>query len=353
MSKRKRSNDYSSESDGSMSDSSESSNDSYSSEGESCGKTLRVLSLFSGIGGFELGMKMAGLDFKVVAFCEYDKYASQVLAHHWPKVKNLGDITKVNWAKAGLGRIDMIVGGSPCQDLSSARCFQASGKTGAGRRGLEGEKSSLFFKFVDAIKHFSNADFMLENVASMRIADRATMTEILAKTRKQVWSTNVCSTAFTGVRRRRILWTTWAVPECPMKPCGWVNKLIPFREAKSLEWGPRVHRYMGEEIGTSGRTRWQNKQYQDTSFPVGTVITRTLYKGLPLNLCVDRRRSKSKPLMRKLAPLELERMMGFPEGWTNVGLSATRRYMALGNAVVPACIAFAFKPYGKMQCRKK
>ena len=78
--------------------------------------TLTVGSLFSGIGGFDLGLERAGM--KVIWQSEIDEFASKVLKKHWPDVPNLGDITKVDWTN--IERPDVICGGYPCQPFSTA-----------------------------------------------------------------------------------------------------------------------------------------------------------------------------------------------------------------------------------------
>jgi DNA (cytosine-5)-methyltransferase 1 len=78
--------------------------------------TLTVGSLFSGIGGFDLGLERAGM--KVIWQSEIDQFSSKVLKKHWPDVPNLGDITKVDWSK--IERPDVICGGYPCQPFSTA-----------------------------------------------------------------------------------------------------------------------------------------------------------------------------------------------------------------------------------------
>ena len=78
---------------------------------------LTVLDLFSGIGGFSLGLEMAG-GFRTVAFCENDSYARQVLAKHWPDVPQYDDVRTLD--ADGYRGVDCIVGGPPCQPWSQA-----------------------------------------------------------------------------------------------------------------------------------------------------------------------------------------------------------------------------------------
>jgi DNA (cytosine-5)-methyltransferase 1 len=83
--------------------------------------SLRVLDLFSGIGGFSLGLERAGM--QTVAFCEIEDYPRKVLAKHWPSVPIYDDVRTLNatrLAADGIGRIDLICGGFPCQPFSHA-----------------------------------------------------------------------------------------------------------------------------------------------------------------------------------------------------------------------------------------
>src|SRR5438105_3901045 len=84
-------------------------------------RKLKLLDLFSGIGGFSLGFERTG-GFETVAFCEIDPYCRAVLAKHWPGVPLFDDVrtlTSAALAAAGIG-VDVITGGFPCQDLSVA-----------------------------------------------------------------------------------------------------------------------------------------------------------------------------------------------------------------------------------------
>ena len=78
---------------------------------------LRVLDLFSGIGGFSLGLEATGA-FQTVAFCESDDFCRAVLRRHWPSVPIFDDVGELD--ACGLGRIDLVCGGFPCQPFSSA-----------------------------------------------------------------------------------------------------------------------------------------------------------------------------------------------------------------------------------------
>jgi DNA (cytosine-5)-methyltransferase 1 len=111
----------------------------------------RVLSLFAGIGGFDLGLERTG-GFQTVAFCEIEPHACKVLARHWPDVPNLGDVTEAEFPNA-----DVIAAGFPCQDISLA------GK-GAG---LAGARSGLWREVVRAVRVVRPLYVLLENVAAL------------------------------------------------------------------------------------------------------------------------------------------------------------------------------------------
>jgi DNA (cytosine-5)-methyltransferase 1 len=102
---------------------------------------VNYVSAFSGIEAASVAWHPLG--WRAVALIEFDTFPSEVLAHHYPNVPNLGDITKVTEDQIkALGRVDVFVFGSPCQDLSVA------GK----RKGLEGERSGLFFDAMRLVR---------------------------------------------------------------------------------------------------------------------------------------------------------------------------------------------------------
>lgn len=115
---------------------------------------MKVLDLFSGIGGFSLGLERAGME--TVAFCEIDKKAQLVLKKHWPNVPIYEDVSTLKGDE--IGSVDVICGGFPCQDISTA------GK-GAG---LAGERSGLWYEFHRLIKEIKPKYAIIENVSALR-----------------------------------------------------------------------------------------------------------------------------------------------------------------------------------------
>jgi len=113
---------------------------------------LRVLDLFSGIGGFSLGLERAGMN--TVRFVERDPFCQRVLAKHWPDVPCDDDVTTARFEE---GEADVVCGGFPCQDISYA---------GEGA-GLAGERSGLWRELLRAIRVVRPLHAIVENVAAL------------------------------------------------------------------------------------------------------------------------------------------------------------------------------------------
>lgn len=111
---------------------------------------MKYVSLFSGIEAATVAWEP--LDWEPVCFAEFDEFASAVLAERYPEIPNVGDVTKMNWKKYR-NKVDLVVGGSPCQSFSIA------GK----REGLQGE-SGLMFEYIRAVREIRPRWFLWENV---------------------------------------------------------------------------------------------------------------------------------------------------------------------------------------------
>lgn len=119
---------------------------------------LKLLDLFSGIGGFSLGLEWSG-GFDTVAFCEIEDYPRKVLARHWPEVPCYGDIRELTAERLTADgiEVDAICGGFPCQDLSVA------GKTA----GIDAERSGLWSDYARLIGELRPRVVFVENVANL------------------------------------------------------------------------------------------------------------------------------------------------------------------------------------------
>lgn len=159
---------------------------------------MRFVSLFAGVGGFDLGLERSG--HTCVGQVEIDKHASAVLARHWPLVPRHDDVqTAKEWAdEIGLaGNVDLVVGGFPCQDVSVA------GK----RAGLAGKRSGLFFDALSFATHIEAKTIILENVPGLLSSNKGrdfgvVLTELADAGYSNIeW--RVLNSQFFGVAQRR------------------------------------------------------------------------------------------------------------------------------------------------------
>jgi DNA (cytosine-5)-methyltransferase 1 len=197
---------------------------------------MKVLSLFSGVGGFDLGLERAGM--QTVFQCEWDKHATKILERHWPDVPRWDDVSTLT-GKHILQHapvIDIVAWGSPCQDLSVA------GK----RAGLDGSRSGLFHEGIRIIKELqeeTNGKYprisLWENVygalSSNKGADFGVILDEMAEAGALVQEWRVLDAQYFGVpqRRRRVflvsVFDTATAARCP-------DPLLPLCEG--VQWHP-------------------------------------------------------------------------------------------------------------------
>jgi len=123
---------------------------------------MKMLDLFSGIGGFHKGFQRAGFIFDWVGFSEIDKYASAVYKHKFKEAEELGDITTIQPERDLPDHIDLICGGFPCQ------AFSVAGK----RKGFDDTRGTLFFEIARILRYYRDVGkpiscFLLENVKGL------------------------------------------------------------------------------------------------------------------------------------------------------------------------------------------
>ena len=299
---------------------------------------MHVLSLFSGIGGFDLALHDQTTS---IQFSEIEPSSADVFLKHFPEATPLGDVRKIDWS--AIRPVDFIVAGSPCTDVSSAATLRPKDKV----RGLQGDKSSLLTYFLEAIETFPAAHFILENVKSMTTRTKQEFTRVIsaAASGRPVYCNEIDACAFTGVHRKRIFWTSWPVGPVGDRTLGdappsWTDALLPVEDVRDWAHTDRGVAYMNRTV-KGGRTHWDFNFHQDSDRATGRTLTSNLHKGVPYNVLIDRR--VDPPLIRKMVPEELEVMMGFPRGWTRTGasgkrISNTQRYKMLGNSLVPQVI---------------
>jgi DNA (cytosine-5)-methyltransferase 1 len=236
---------------------------------------VKVLSLFSGVGGFDMGLEAAG--FETIFQCEWDRYCLRILDKHWPHVPKWGDVSTLTGAHvlATAGTPDVVAWGSPCQDLSVA------GK----RAGLVGAKSGLFHEGIRIIKEIREQTHdkyprisIWENVpgalSSNGGADFGVVLDEMAEAGALELEWAVLDAQFFGVaqRRRRIFLVALFDPADASRSRG---KILPV--AESLPRNTKTRGTKGK--GTPGTTESgpDGSGIEDgaISFQPGTVIRAT------------------------------------------------------------------------------
>ena len=155
---------------------------------------MNILSLFDGISCGQLALQRAGIVVDKYYASEIDKYAIQITQKNFPNTIQLGDVTKIDFSK--LPKIDILMGGSPCQDLSCYKYDRGD------VNGLDGNKSSLFYYYVKALEITKPKYFLLENVASMEDKWKDLISNELG-----VGHILINSNLFCAAERKRLYWT--------------------------------------------------------------------------------------------------------------------------------------------------
>lgn len=204
--------------------------------------SLTVLDLFSGIGGFSLGLERTKR-FRTVAFCENDKHARRVLAKHWPDVPIYGDVEELTADKMradGLERVDVMCGGFPCQDIS------ISGE-GAG---LDGERSGLWRHFARLIGEVRPQFVIVENVAALLFRGMGDVLGDMAAIGYDAEWHCIPASAIGSPQQRDRLW----IISYPMRARSEIG-LSAARHWKERD--PRITKYLRNQlIGRTGRGFW-------------------------------------------------------------------------------------------------
>lgn len=337
---------------------------------------MNVVSLFSGIGGFDLGFQRAGMN--VIAHAEIDKQASSILERHFSEVENFGDVKNVT--KKTINSADLISGGFPCQDLSVA------GK----RAGLAGERSGQWYEFARIIQELRPRWVVIENVAGLLSSNKGRDMGVIIGTLGEFgygYAWRVLDAQYFGLaqRRKRVFIvansTDWSYPakvlfesesgERGIAPSsgqvagtltaragrdgkaanGQLNKLVVgalcardykgvgnqfVREGKVIAFNhqsggdaqpsPSIDKANTLQSNQQQAVVWHNHQ-QDNSVRIQSDISPTMSKHWGTG-------GNNVPFVgaRRITPLEAERLQGFPDGWTDKQ-SDSARYRQLGNAV--------------------
>lgn len=279
---------------------------------------MNVLSLFNGMNTGRQALENVGIKVNKYYSSEIKPYAIKLTQYHFPDTIQVGDVTKWRDWDIDWSTIDLVLSGSPCQDLSAA------GK----RAGLNGSKSSLFFEFVDILNHIKKANtnvlFLQENVGSASKLDVGIMSRLLG-----VYPVRINSSLLTAQLRDRYYWTNIRTTETMFD----LVTDIPQPKDKGI---------ILNDILTSG--------YADRN--KGLCLLEGYYSKKPKK---DYLKYMNRYLMgmmqivyeseydvRLLNQVEMERYQGFPDGYTKT-LSVNKAASLLGDGWTLPVIEHIFK----------
>lgn len=322
---------------------------------------MKIFSTFSGIGGFEVGIDYAWLETEpeatypiVVGYSEIDKYAISVYEKHYSGVKNYGDITKIN-AKE-LPDFDCLVGGFPCQ------AFSIAGKRG----GFDDTRGTLFFDLARILKEKQPRLFVFENVKGLLSHDQGRTFRTIITTIDELgydcqWQ--VLNSKNFGVPQNRervyIVGHLRGTPRPEVFPLAGTDTAGDFiRTIRSGGAASYTEKHARDII----RIREATKKGYAEAKPGDAInltapnsktrrgrvsnIAPTVDTGMKLHTLTEDVK------IRRLTPVECERLQGFPDNWTKYGvggnsadlaISDTQRYKMCGNAVTTNVVQAVFE----------
>jgi DNA (cytosine-5)-methyltransferase 1 len=322
---------------------------------------MKYFSMYSGICGFEKGIEDAEVDWECVGRSEIDKYAEAIARYHYPNVKNYGDATRI--IPEELPDFDCIVGGFPCQSFSIA------GK----RRGFEDTRGTLFFEVLRIARVKRPNYLWLENVKGLLNHEQGDTFQIIIESLDELgydcqWQ--VLNSKYHGVPQNRervfIIANLRGISRPKVFPIRKTSSNIQIDRTESNREGKRfsfsaVTTRAGGRVDDNfvcvnaldahyhkGFDNYGHRTFIQTNVPQSQRIREingvaSTLQGLAggqggktglYNLGNDR--------IRRLTPIECERLQGYPDGWTKYGLfedgkikeiSDTQRYKCCGNAV--------------------
>lgn len=274
---------------------------------------LNVNSFFAGIGGFDLGFENKG--FTNTFICENNEFCNEVLGAHWPDVPKFGDINEV--PSESIPSADVWCGGFPCQDISVARGSMS-------RLGLKGSRSGLFYRFAELIGDHRPQVVLIENVAGLFSSNSGNDFGCVLSTLNDLGY---------GVAWRLLNSRYFGVPQSRPRVylCCWKgnpNKAmrVMFEDRVPAKPGAERAAFITESTPKGKYPRVPTTGYclaATSGRHTGTDWSRTYVT------CSDG--------VRRLTPIECERLQGFPDNWTRVDGDSedadSHRYAAIGNAV--------------------
>ena len=266
---------------------------------------MKVGSLFSGVGGFDLGLERSGHE--IVWQVEYDKQARSILRKHWPDVKIYNDVQQVGGKDGEAGRdvleeVDLICGGFPCQDLSVA----------GHRRGLDGSKSGLWYEFHRILEECRPKYCLVENVPGLFSSNKGRDMEVLVRGLEELgyqWQYRILDSQHFGVpqRRRRVFIVGYLGEGCQHQVL-LESESLPWHPATSREEGQGSARDAGCSDEDSGRTLYRGEGFSsyredDLAAPLRASQAKQADTDLVVARCTGYAKYKMEDEMKASSPL--------------------------------------------------
>lgn len=277
---------------------------------------MKVLSLFDGISCGMVALERAGIPVDAYYASEIEPNAIKISQQNYPQIIQLGDITQITEEILdAIMPIDMVIGGSPCQDLSIYK-FDRGEVTG-----LNGEKSGLFYHYVRILKYVQPKYFLLENVP-MEERWKNQISELLGVEPIMINSNLVCA-----ADRKRLYWTNIRGIEQPIDQ-GIVLKdiVVPAEEVPEKYWYNKPFVYHGRTRKVQATLEVNSHRHTKEVYNLdGKCNTLTCVSG-----GYQEKKVFQDGRCRKLMPIEYERLQTLPDGYTE-GISDSARYTACGN----------------------
>jgi DNA (cytosine-5)-methyltransferase 3A len=290
-------------------------------------REMKVLSLFDGISCGMVALERAEIPVERYVAYEIEPNAIKISRKNYPQIEHCGDVTTADFTQ--YQGFDLLIGGSPCQDLSNYKYDRGDVK------GLEGNKSNLFYHFVRALHEMKPKHFLLENVASMEQKWADVISEQLGVQPVLINSALVC-----GAERKRLYWTNIPVLTQPEdKGITLKDIVIPSEQVPQkyfyTKYPITVHDgdvKVKATIHLNGHR--QAKEVYGLNHKCNTLLCDGNGGNLAKKIYCDGK-------VRKLMPIEYERLQTLPDNYTE-GISDSRRYTAIGNGWTVDVIAHIF-----------
>jgi len=309
---------------------------------------MKVLSLFDGLSAGRIALERAGIEVEDYYASEIDKYASTISKKNWPDIIPIGDVTQVSYKDGVLHTqfgsyetdIDMVIGGSPCQSFSVA----------GNQEGFDG-KSGLFYEWVRILREVNPKYFLLENVCMKKEWENEITQEV------GVAPIMINSALVSAQNRKRLYWTNIEGVTQPQ------DKGILLKDVLQENVGAEFF-YSEKAISYLDRSKINKRFANYSDSKKSCCLVANFCKSLPYNVYVDKEKSYcltanyanmacvnynkgqgqivfDNKSIRKLTPIECERLQTLPDNYTE-SVSNSQRYKMIGNGWTVDIISWIF-----------